>query len=53
VNKLVTSGDAILSAASLGIGCYQIATSDDQHEKNEIFVGAVSSTLFGGIRSRC
>jgi len=49
VNKLATSGDAILSAANLGIGCYQIATSDDQHEKNEIFVETVSSTVFGGL----
>jgi hypothetical protein len=47
--KSATSGGVILSAASLGIGCYQIATSDDQHEKNEIFVETVSSTIFGGL----
>ena len=40
-------GGVVLSAASLGVGCYQIANTEDYHEKNEIFVETMASTGWG------
>lgn len=45
-SKYASRGGLVLSAASLGIACHQIANTDDQHGKNEILVESVGA--FGG-----
>ena len=44
---LAKTGGVVLTAASLGVGCIQIANTEDQHEKNEIFVETAASAGFG------
>jgi len=40
-------GGVILSAAGVGMGCYNISQTQSRQEKNEIFVETVGSTAFG------
>ena len=47
LTKLMKSGGVVLSAASLGVGCYQIGQTDDRQQKNEIFVETLTSTGWG------
>ena len=42
-------GGHILTAAGLGMGCYNIAQTPSWHEKNEIFVETVMSASVGAI----
>ncbi|MGH1440259.1 MAG: LysM peptidoglycan-binding domain-containing protein [Cellvibrionaceae bacterium] len=42
-------GGVILSAAGVGMGCYNISQTQSRQEKNEIFVETLGSTLTGGV----
>lgn len=42
-------GGVVLSAAGVGMGCYNISQTQSRQEKNEIFVETLGSTLAGGI----
>ena len=45
--KFASRGGLVLTAAGVGMGCYQIANANTQHKKNEIFVETVGSTVVG------
>ena len=45
--RLTKHGGIVLSVAGVGMGCYQIAHSQNQQEKNEILVETIGSTLGG------
>jgi hypothetical protein len=40
-------GGVVLSAAGVGMGCYQIANTKNQHKKNEIFVETIAGSIAG------
>ena len=42
-------GGIILTGVGLAASCAQIANTKSRHEKNEIFVDTVSSTIVGGV----
>lgn len=44
-------GGLLLTAAGVGMGCYNIAQTQNQQEKNEIFVETVTSAAVGTIAS--
>lgn len=48
ISKYASRGGVVLSAAGLGISCYNIANTDDRHKKNEILVESVGA-LGGGL----
>ncbi|WP_219702599.1 LysM peptidoglycan-binding domain-containing protein [Marinomonas lutimaris] len=45
LSKLATHGGVVLTAAGVGMGCYNIATAQSRQEKNEIFVETVAGSL--------
>ena len=53
ISKYVSRGGFVLSAASLGVSCYNIAGTDDRHQKNEILVESVGALggglIYGGV----
>ncbi len=44
-------GGVVLTAAGVGMGCYNISNEKNQHKKNEIFVETVASTIAGAASS--
>jgi len=48
MSKWASRGGVVLSVAGLGVACAQIASEDNQHKKNEIFVESLGSFFVGG-----
>ncbi|MFT7682309.1 MAG: hypothetical protein ACI935_001780 [Moritella dasanensis] len=49
MSKWASRGGVVLSVAGLGIACSQIASEENQHKKNEIFVESLGSFVVGGV----
>lgn len=49
LSKLSSASGVVLTGASLGMGCYGIAHTQNRQKKNEILVGTMSSTIAGSI----
>ncbi|MEJ2754275.1 MAG: hypothetical protein P8104_00145 [Gammaproteobacteria bacterium] len=47
LSSVAKYGGILLSAAGIGMGCYNIAQANTRNEKNEIFVETLSSTIAG------
>lgn len=45
--QMTKYGGVVLTAAGVGMGCYQIANTTNQHKKNEIFVETLVGTAAG------
>lgn len=45
LSKLSSVGGVVLTAAGVGMGCYNIAQAQSNQEKNEIFVETVTSSI--------
>ena len=45
------NGGLVLTAAGVGMGCYNMAQTTSHHEKNEILVETLSSSLVGVLSS--
>lgn len=51
LSRLASNGGIILTGIGVVAGCHQIAITQDNHKKNEIFVETVGGAIAGGLSS--